>query len=100
MSQLKAEKTIIQPENMSIYEAQEIQETFAAALMKFENIEVDLINVAEIDSAGLQLMIALKNDAIKLTKNISFTNFSSEVVDLLELFDVSHLFSDTGVIDN
>jgi anti-sigma B factor antagonist len=98
MSTANTKLTILKPENMTIYEAMEIQALFSQALMQDQKIEVDLSQVAEIDCAGLQLMVALKNDAIKQKKMMSFTAHSREVIALLDLFNMTQFFGDPVVL--
>jgi len=89
---------VLKPENMTIYEALEIQALFSTALMQYQNIEIDLSQVAEIDSAGLQLLVALKNDAMKQKKSMVYTGHSREVIDLLALFNMTQFFGDPVVL--
>ena len=98
MNQTNKDITVIQPENMSIYEALELKELFLVALENHEKIEINLSNVSEIDSAGLQLMIALKKEASTLSKSISFTRHSVEVIDFLDLFNMTNLFGDPVIM--
>lgn len=98
MSTDNKEHTVLKPENMTIYEALEIQALFSTALTQYQKIEVDLSQVAEIDCAGLQLMIALKNDAIKQKKSIIYTAHSREVIELLDLFNMTQFFGDPVVL--
>jgi ABC-type transporter Mla MlaB component len=92
MSRDTTKLTVLKPENMTIYEAMDLQVLFSTALASYKQIEVNLSEVAEIDSAGLQLMISLKNDAIKQNKSMSFTAHSREVIEFLDLFNMSQFF--------
>lgn len=57
-------------------------------------IAIDLSNVTEIDTAGLQLMIMAKREASRRNKCIRFTQHSDVVLDLLDLFDLTGYFGD------
>ena len=92
--------SIVTPENMTIYEAMEVRELFISALSQEQAAEVNLSQVTEIDSSGLQLMIALKNDAKKYGKMISFTEHSREVIELLDLFNLTTFFGDPVVLSD
>ena len=83
---------------MTIYEALEIKALFSAALKQYQQIEVNLSQVAEIDSAGLQLLVALKNDAIKQKKSMIYTAHSREVIELLALFNMTQFFAEPDVL--
>lgn len=98
MSNKKAQLAVLKPENMTIYEAREIQLLFSATLAAHQQLEVNLSHVAEIDSAGLQLMVALKNAAIKQKKLLSFTAHSREVIDFLDLFNMTQFFGDPVIL--
>lgn len=93
-----SELALIAPENMSIYEAAPLKDLFKDTLENFENIEVNLANVAEIDCSGLQLMVALKNDALRLNKTLNFTHHSNEVIEFLDLFNITSFFGDPVII--
>lgn len=57
-------------------------------------IDVDLSDVSEIDSAGLQLMVMAKREAAASGKNIRFVRHSDPVLDLIDLCDLSGFFGD------
>ncbi|UCV09370.1 lipid asymmetry maintenance protein MlaB [Dechloromonas denitrificans] len=61
-------------------------------------VEIDLSNVTEIDSAGLQLMILAKIEALGRGKNIHFTRHSDPVLDLIDLCDLAGFFGDPVLI--
>ncbi|PKH07847.1 lipid asymmetry maintenance protein MlaB [Moritella sp. Urea-trap-13] len=90
--------TVLTPENLTIYEALEIQVLFATALTQHQKIEVNLSQVTEIDCAGLQLMVALKRDALKQKKSMIYTAHSREVIALLALFNMTQFFGDPVVL--
>jgi len=92
--------TVIQPSNLSIYEAHEMRELFLSTLAEHSNIEVALSQVDEIDSSGLQLLVALKNDAIKQGKSLTFSLHSQEIIELFELFNMSCFFETLAVLTN
>lgn len=98
MSSENSKLAVLKPENMTIYEALEIQGLFSSALMKHQKIEVDLSEVVDIDCSGLQLMIALKNDALEQKKLMTFTGHSREVIEFLDLFNMSAFFGDPVVL--
>ena len=97
MSETK--KAVLKPENMTIYEALELQTLFLTTLAEYKQIEVNLSAVEEIDSAGLQLMVALKNAALEQKKSLAFSEHSREVIAFLELFNMTPFFGDPVVLD-
>ena len=90
---------VLKPENMTIYEAMDLQALFSATLADYKQIEVNLSDVIEIDCAGLQLMVSLKNDAIKQKKSMAFTAHSREVIEFLDLFNMTQFFGDPVILD-
>ncbi len=98
MSENTLKLAVLKPESMTIYEATELHTSFLATLADYEQIEVDLSNVVEIDSAGLQLMVAFKNDANRQKKSMSFTSHSREVIELFDMFNMTRFFGDQVVL--
>lgn len=78
---------------MTIYTALELKEQLLAPLAHCADMEIDLAGVSEIDSAGLQLLILLKQEARARGKTLSITGHSPPV---LEIFDVCQLESFFG----
>lgn len=94
----QTERALLVPESMSIYDAMTLRDLFANTMDNFDLIEVNLANVTEIDCAGLQLMIALKNEALKQNKSILFSQHSQEVIEFLDLFNIASFFGDPVII--
>ena len=61
-------------------------------------IEIDLSDVTEIDTAGLQLMIMAKQEAARRAKDVRFSGHSGPVMDLVDLCDLSGFFGDPVLI--
>ena len=99
MEKNSKEKEIEVSGDMTIYEAGEIRELFNNAIANNDSINVNLSNVSEIDSSGIQLMVALKKKAASEDKTVSFISHSSAVVGLLDLFDLTSLFGDPIVME-
>ena len=89
---------VIKPDKMTIYDALDIQSLFSSALIKNQKIEVDLSEVVEIDNTGLQLMVAFKNHASEQNKSITFTGHNSQVITLLDLFNINAFSGDMGIL--
>ena len=62
------------------------------------DLEIDLAEVTEIDTAGLQLMVMAKREAATRGKTLRFAHHSAPVLDLLDLCDLSGFFGDPVVI--
>lgn len=61
-------------------------------------IEVDLSEVSEIDSAGLQLMVMAKREAAERGKSVRFTGHSGPVLELIDLCGLGGFFGDPVLI--
>lgn len=62
------------------------------------DIDIDLSDVTDIDTAGLQLMLMAKREAAALDKNLRFVRHSDAVLDLIDLCDLAGQFGDPVLI--
>jgi anti-anti-sigma factor len=83
---------------MTIYRAAELKESLLPHIDHASVIEIDLSQVSEIDSAGLQLLIAAKLEAMIRDKQLHFVGHSKPVLELLDLSDLGGFFGDQVVI--
>lgn len=97
MSKVKA---LTIPGDMTIYEAEEIKSLFDKAAKSKGNICVNLENVSEIDSAGIQLMISLKKTLIENDREVTFESHTEAVINLFDVFDIATYFGDPIIMDN
>ena len=80
--------------DLNIFNAVEQQQRLLEALDAGSEVEVDLSQVSDIDSAGVQLMVAAKREASARNKPLRFVGHSPAVVDVLELCDLAGHFGD------
>ena len=66
-------------EDLTIYHALEQKSALLNALADTDDLELDLMHVGEIDTAGLQLLILLKKEAQRAGKTISIVAHSQSV---------------------
>lgn len=83
---------------LTIYTVAEQQAKLLDAIATRMDIDVDLSAVSEIDSAGLQLMVAAKRHAIAQGKHLRFTKHSDPVLGTLDLCDLVGYFGDPVVV--
>lgn len=83
---------------LTIFTAAASREQMLAALAAADEIEMDLSQVSEIDSAGLQLLVAAKREAALHGKVLHFSGHSAAVLDALDLTDLSAHFGDPVLI--
>lgn len=85
-------------DDMTIYSVQEQKLQLSAYLKTAKEAQIDLGGVTEIDSAGVQLLMFLKREAVSQNIKLSLTQHSQAVVDVLELLNLSKHFGDPIVI--
>ena len=85
-------------EDMTIYHATEQKAQLLSALTATQHLELDLKAVAEMDTAGLQLLLLLKREAGAQGKNVSVINHSPRVQQVLDFCNLVGTFGDPMVI--
>lgn len=84
--------------DLTIYRAAELKEIIAQRIAHAEEIEIDLSQVGEIDSAGLQLLVSAKLEAVSKNKALHFVGHSKPVLEMFDLCDLGGFFGDQVVI--
>jgi len=79
-----------------IVAAAELRERLLAALAEADALEVDLAAVTEMDSAGVQLMLAATRSAAAAGKSLRFVAAAPAVVDILTLCNLADLLAAPG----
>jgi anti-anti-sigma factor len=79
---------------MTIYNALGLKESLLAALDGCNGLTVDLAGVIELDSAGLQLLVMLKNEAKARGKSLGISRHSPAVLEVLDLCNLEEFFGD------
>jgi anti-anti-sigma factor len=83
---------------LTIFTAADTRQRLLDAAATGQNLEIDLAHVTEIDLAGLQLMLAVKRQALEQGKALRFVNHSAAVLDVLDLCDLAGYFGDPVVV--
>jgi anti-anti-sigma factor len=84
--------------DLTIYNAPEHKRALLAALEQASVVELDLAQVAEIDSAGLQVLLLAKRESLAAAKELRIVGHSPAVHELLDFFNVASYFGDPLVI--
>ena len=79
---------------LTIYHAFEQKRLLLDALAECEELELDLAQVGEIDSAGLQLLILLKKEARRCGKPVRFVGHSQAVSEVIDFCNLAAEFGD------
>ncbi len=85
---------------MTIYTAAEIKPMLLSLLDDCSEPEIDLSQVSEIDSAGLQLLLLAKREASRIGKSIRLVGHSPAVVECLDMCNLTALFGDQVVLSS
>ena len=85
---------------LSIFTAADICHRLLDALESAQDVEVDLSEVTEVDSAGMQLMVAAKKEAALRHSQLRFTGHSAAVFDVVELCNLSGQLGDPLLIQS
>ena len=73
---------------MTIYRATELKQTLLAALERQSAVELDLSEVSELDTAGVQLLLLAKQLAQANGTELRFVGPSATVLEVFELLDL------------
>ncbi|MGZ5620443.1 MAG: STAS domain-containing protein [Methylobacter sp.] len=81
-------------DEVTIYTVLTMKDTLLSALETAEELELDMSGIAEIDGAGLQLVVMVKQAAAERGKVLRFTGHSPVVLELLDLSGLAVFFGD------
>ena len=85
-------------EDLTIYHALEQKHMLLDALGSTDELELDLMQVGEIDTAGLQLLILLKKEAQRTGKHLSIVAHSQSVRAVIDFCNLAAELGDPLVI--
>ena len=83
---------------LNIYCASDSKAQLLDALSAGRELEVDLSDLEELDTAGVQLMLMLKQEAQRGGRQCSFINHSPAVRDVIDLLNLASALGDPVVI--
>lgn len=83
---------------VTIYNAAAMKTTLLDAVRQHGAIEVDLANVSEMDSAGVQLLLLAKRESLKQEKALRLVRHSEAVLEIFNLYQVNEYFGDPVVL--
>jgi anti-anti-sigma factor len=83
---------------MTIYNAARLKDELLLAMADSAQLEVNLGQVSEIDTAGLQLLALAKREAAGGNKTLNFVAHSQAVLDMLDMCNLVSAFGDPVVI--
>lgn len=91
---------LVVKDDMTIYNAAQQKEALMAALNAQPALELDLSAVGEIDTAGFQLLVLVKREAVRLGKSACIVAHSDCVQDVVDFFGMAAEFGDPILIQS
>lgn len=85
-------------QDLTIYNAMEQKQQLIGALEKSSALELDLSQVAEMDTAGLQLLMLVKREAARANKHLAIVAHSQVVRQTLDFCNLASFFGDPVII--
>lgn len=85
-------------EALTIYQANAQKEALLGSVERHAEIELDLSRVAEIDTAGIQLLMLAKRECQKRGKTLAIVAHSPAVHELMDFYNIAGFFGDPLVI--
>ena len=83
---------------LTIYTAAEEKQKLQVFLDSGMQLEIDLSGVTEFDTAGLQILAALKKEAARRGKDLRYVMHSKAVLEVLELANIAAAFGDPVIL--
>jgi anti-sigma B factor antagonist len=81
--------------DLTVYEVAEVKPILIDALKKHEAVECRLDGVGEIDTAGLQLLVMARLEAMAEGKRLCLGELNSVVAEIVDLFDLAGFFEES-----
>lgn len=85
-------------EDLTIYHALEQKQLLLDALAVNSELELNLAHVSEMDTAGLQLLVLLKKEALRAGKQVRIVAHSQAVSSVIDFCNMAAEFGDPLVI--
>lgn len=79
-------------EDMTIYSIDALKQEVSEVLDTYERFELNLASVEEIDSAGIQMLLALRTELGTSNKELKITAVSGVVAKMIEMYEVGDRF--------
>jgi anti-anti-sigma factor len=84
--------------SMTIYNANELKNQLLLAVHNDPDLQLDLSQVTELDSSGLQLLYLAKREATRLGHTLRIVAHSDAVREVMDLCNLSSFFGDPTLI--
>ena len=95
---MSSSQPLVVSNDLTIYHALELKPTLLDALANTQELELNLSQVSEMDTAGLQLLILLKKEAQRAGKCVRIVAHSQAVSSVIDFCNMAAEFGDPLVI--
>jgi len=95
---MSSSQPLVVTNDLTIYHALELKPTLLDALANTQELELNLSQVSEMDTAGLQLLILLKKEAQRAGKCVRIVAHSQAVSSVIDFCNMAAEFGDPLVI--
>ncbi|MBC9248819.1 hypothetical protein A9179_00885 [Pseudomonas alcaligenes] len=82
----------------NIYHANQLKDELLDLLGQHQQLDIDLANVQDFDSSGVQILLMLKREAQRRNKQLTFVQHSHSVREVLDLLNLVAELGDPLVI--
>lgn len=83
---------------MTIYHAADMKAPLLAGLERCREVEINLSGVIEMDTAGFQLLVLAKREAVRVGKPLRLVAHSPATLEVLDMYGMASYFGDPVVI--
>ena len=87
-------QTALIDSDLTIYEVEQFHQALAPLMDREGTLSVDLGQVSEIDSAGVQLLLVFKREREQAGRETHLVNHSDAVLDVFQLMNLAGHFND------
>ncbi|NOZ10918.1 MAG: STAS domain-containing protein [Gammaproteobacteria bacterium] len=85
--------------DMTIYEADKLKEGLLSKLDDCQEMEINLSDVSEVDTAGVQVLMLAKQEAQRSAKALRLVSHSEAAMTVLDTFCLTRFFGDPIVLE-
>lgn len=83
---------------LAVFHADELKSKLLECLPQQGAAEIDLAQVSEVDTAGIQLLLLAKREAVARGCRLNFTHHSEALLEAINLLNLARDFGDPVVI--
>lgn len=84
--------------DLTIYHAQELKNVLLEALAESDELELNLAEVSDMDTAGFQLLVMAKRTALENSKELRLSEHSPVVIEVLDTYHMAAYFGDPMIL--